>query len=75
MEQKVKNLILEKLGISERDYNLTSDFREDWGCDSLEVVELIMECEKEFNLSIPDEAVEHIRNAQDLLNYIKEHAK
>jgi len=75
MEQKVKNLILEKLGISERDYNLTSDFRKDWGCDSLDMVELIMECEREFNLFIPDDAVEYIRNAQDLLNYIKEHAK
>lgn len=75
MEQIIKNLIINKLGISERDYNLTSDFREDWGCDSLDMIELIMECERKFNITIPDDAVEHIRNAQDLLNYIKEYAK
>jgi len=75
MEQKVKNIILDKLGISESDYNLTSDFKEDWGCDSLDIMELVMECEKEFNIIIPDDAAEHIKTVQDLLNYIKEHTK
>lgn len=75
MEQKVKELIKNKLGISESNYSLDASIRDDWGCDSLDMVELIMECEKEFNLSIPDSVVERIKTPKDLIAYIKGHAK
>lgn len=75
MEQKVKNIILEKLGLSEDEYRIDANIKNDWGCDSLDIVELVMECEREFSISIPDNVVEYIRTPKDLISYIKEHIK
>ena len=75
MEQKVKEIIIDKLGLSEKNYSEDSSFREDWGCDSLDLVEVIMECEREFNVSITDEAVGKMQTPKDLIKYIKEHKK
>jgi len=75
MEQKVKEIIIDKLGLNEKNYSEDSSFREDWGCDSLDLVEVIMECEREFNVSITDEAVGKMQTPKDLIKYIKEHKK
>lgn len=73
MEKEVKRIIEEKLGIDH--YKEEDNFREDLGCDSLDMIEVIMECEREFNIVIPDSAFDSIKTIQDLIDYIKEHTK
>jgi len=76
MEQKVKQIIEDKLGLSSNNYTPESKFKEDLGCDSLDMIDLVMECEREFNVVIPDDvAANDINTVQDLINYIKEHSK
>lgn len=75
MEQKIKYLIEDKLGISPGDYKNDERFIDDLGCDSLDMVDLIMECEKEFNISIPDDDVYKILTVQDLIDYVTERCK
>ena len=75
MEQKVKRIIIDKLGLKEKDYSEDSSFKEDFGCDSLDLVDVIMECELQFNISIPDDAVGRMNSPKDLIKYIKEHMK
>lgn len=75
MEQKVKRIIIDKLGLNEKNYSEDSSFREDWGCDSLDLVDVIMECERQFNISITDDAVGRMNSPKDLIKYIKEHKK
>ena len=72
---KVKQIIESKLSIASGDYRNEERFQEDLGCDSLDIVDLIMECERQFNISIPDDDVDKIRTVQDLIDYVKEHAK
>ena len=72
MEEKIKQLIEDKLGISPGDYRNDERFIDDLGCDSLDMVDLIMECEKEFNISIPDDDVYKILTVQDLIDYVTE---
>ena len=69
----VKKIITEQLGTDESEIRLNSAFVEDLGADSLDVVELIMAFESEFDLEIPDEDVEGIETVEDAVNYIKEH--
>lgn len=75
MERKVKRIIIDKLGLNEKDYSEDSSFREDWGLDSLDLVDIIMECERQFNLSITDDAVGKMNCPKDLIKYIREHKK
>lgn len=75
MEKKIKYLIENKLGISPGDYRNDERFISDLGCDSLDMVDLIMECEKEFNISIPDDDVYRILTVQDLIDYVTERCK
>ena len=75
MEKKVKQIIEDKLGISPGDYRNDERFIDDLGCDSLDMVDLIMECEKEFNISIPDDDVDKILTVQNLIDYVKERCK
>jgi acyl carrier protein len=75
MEEKIKQLIEDKLGISPGDYRNDERFIDDLGCDSLDMVDLIMECEKEFNISIPDDDVYKILTVQDLIDYVTERCK
>lgn len=75
MENKVKQIIENKLGIASGDYRNEESFQEDLGCDSLDMVDLIMECEKQFSISIPDDDVDKLRTVQDLIDYVEEHAK
>lgn len=69
----VKKIITEQLGTDESEIRLGSAFVEDLGADSLDVVELIMAFETEFDMKIPDEDVEGIETVEDAVNYIKEH--
>jgi len=71
--EKVKSIIAEQLGIEEADITLNSSFIEDLGADSLDIVELVMALEEEFDLVIPDEDAEKIRTVGEAVNYIKEH--
>lgn len=71
---KVKRIIVDKLGVDEADINPEASFTNDLGADSLDIVELVMEFEKEFNISIPDEDAEKISTVGDATSYIEERA-
>lgn len=69
--EKVKKIIVEKLGVDESEVTPQASFSNDLGADSLDTVELIMEFEKEFNISIPDEAAEKIMTVGDATTYLE----
>ena len=75
IEQQVKKVVAEQLSINEADIKNESAFISDLGADSLDTVELIMEFEKEFGISIPDDKAETIQTVQDAINYINDNAK
>ena len=68
---KVVSIIVDKLGVEESEVTNEASFTNDLGADSLDTVELIMEFEKEFNLSIPDEEAEKIECVGDAISYIE----
>ena len=68
---KVTAIIVEKLGVDEADINPEASFTNDLGADSLDTVELIMELEKEFDVTIPDEDAENIATVGDAIDYLK----
>ena len=72
---KVKAIIVDKLGVEEADVVPTASFTNDLGADSLDTVELIMEFEKEFGISIPDDQAEKITTVGDAVAYIEANAK
>jgi acyl carrier protein len=72
---KVKSIIVDKLGVDEKEVTPTASFTNDLGADSLDTVELIMEFEKEFNIAIPDEQAEKIGTVGDAITYIEANAK
>lgn len=72
IEQKVKAIIMEQLGVSEEEVKLEASFVDDLGADSLDLVELVMALEEEFGQEIPDEDAEKIVTVQDAINYIHE---
>lgn len=71
INSKVKEIIVEKLGVDEAEVVSEASFASDFGADSLDTVELIMEFEKEFGISIPDEDVEGIRTVGEAVAYIE----
>ena len=75
LENKVKEIIIDKLGIEESEITDSASFTNDLGADSLDTVELIMEFEKEFNISIPDEDAEKIGTVGQAVSYLKENVK
>ena len=75
VEGKVKKIIAEQLGVAEDEIKTTSSFIEDLGADSLDIVELVMAMEEEFEVEIPDEEAENIKTVQDAVNYINTHKK
>jgi acyl carrier protein len=75
VEEKVKQIIVEQLGVDEAEVTPTASFVDDLGADSLDVVELVMAFEEAFEIEIPDEDAEKIKTVQDALNYIGSHAK
>ncbi|YBU89318.1 MAG: acyl carrier protein [Candidatus Walczuchella monophlebidarum] len=70
IQEKVKKIIRDKLAINENEIQPNANFIKDLGADSLDNVELIMEFEKEFNISIPDEDAEKIFTIQNAIDYI-----
>ena len=75
IEARVKAIIVDKLGVDESEVTPTASFTNDLGADSLDTVELIMELEKEFGMSIPDDQAEKIATVQDAVDYIANNAK
>ncbi|MCF6170223.1 MAG: acyl carrier protein [Bacteroidales bacterium] len=73
VRSKVVSIIVDKLGVEESEVTNEASFTNDLGADSLDTVELIMEFEKEFNLSIPDEEAEKIETVGNAVSYIEEH--
>ncbi|MCF0179930.1 MAG: acyl carrier protein [Bacteroidales bacterium] len=71
IESKVKEIIVEKLGVEESEVTLEASFTNDLGADSLDTVELIMEFEKEFGITIPDDQAEKISTVGDAVAYIE----
>ena len=72
VEERVKEIICEQLGVEEDEVTPNAKFIEDLGADSLDTVELVMAFEEEFDLEIPDEDAEKIVTVGDAINYIKE---
>lgn len=71
--EKVKNIIIEQLGVAEANISTESSFIDDLGADSLDIVELIMALEEEFDIEIPDADAEKVSTVGDVVEYIKEH--
>lgn len=69
---KVKGIIVEQLGVEEEEVTMGASFIEDLGADSLDIVELVMALEEEFDLEIPDEDAEKIKTVADAVKYITE---
>jgi acyl carrier protein len=72
---RVKAIIVDKLGVDEKEVTPTASFTNDLGADSLDTVELIMEFEKEFNIAIPDDQAEKIQTVGEAITYIETNAK
>lgn len=75
IDSRVKAIIVDKLTVDENEVTPAAEFSKDLGADSLDTVELIMEFEKEFGITIPDEDAEKIVSVGDAINYIEEHSK
>ncbi|MCP3101448.1 acyl carrier protein [Myxococcus sp. K15C18031901] len=75
IETKVKGIIADQLGVGEDEIKVESSFIEDLGADSLDIVELVMAMEEEFEVEIPDEEAENIKTVGDAINYITNHKK
>lgn len=71
IEDKVREIVVDKLGVEPGEVTPTASFVEDLGADSLDLVELVMEFESAFGIQIPDEDTEKIRRVQDAIDYIK----
>jgi acyl carrier protein len=75
IDEKVKQIVVEQLGVDEGEVTPQASFVDDLGADSLDQVELVMAFEEGFDLEIPDEAAEKIRTVQDAVDYIEKHSK
>ena len=73
IEERVKKIIIEQLGVKEEDVKSAASFVDDLGADSLDTVELVMALEEEFNTEIPDEEAEKITTVQAAIDYILSH--
>ena len=72
LEERVTELIVEQLGVSKDEAVLSASFIDDLGADSLDIVELVMSLEEEFDIEIPDDDAEKIQTISDVINYVKE---
>ncbi len=75
IEQRVKKIVAEQLGVNETEVKIESSFVNDLGADSLDTVELVMALEEEFECEIPDEDAEKITSVQEAINYVLAHQK
>ena len=73
VEEKVIEIIIDQLGVDEKQVNPEASFIDDLGADSLDTVELVMALEEEFDIEIPDEDAEKIATVQNAVDYIKDH--
>ena len=73
--EKVKSLIVEQLGVTETSVTMEASFIDDLGADSLDIVELVMALEEEFDIEIPDSDAEKVVTVSDVVEYIKENVK
>ena len=71
IEERVKKIIVEQLGVKEEDVKPEASFVEDLGADSLDIVELVMALEEEFDIEIPDEEAEKITTVQSAIDYVQ----
>ncbi|RUO36548.1 MULTISPECIES: acyl carrier protein [Aliidiomarina] len=74
IEERVKKIIIEQLGVKEEEVKPEASFENDLGADSLDTVELVMALEEEFETEIPDEEAEKIRTVQAAIDYINKHS-
>ena len=72
VEDKVKEIICEQLGVSDEEVHAEKHFVDDLGADSLDIVELVMAMEEQFEIEIPDEDAEKIQTVKDAVSYIQE---
>ena len=75
IEQRVKKIVAEQLGVNESEIKIESSFVDDLGADSLDTVELVMALEEEFECEIPDEEAEKITTVKQAIDYINGHLK
>jgi acyl carrier protein len=75
VEEKVKQIIVEQLGVDEAEVTPNASFIDDLGADSLDTVELVMAFEEAFEIEIPDEEAEKIKSVSDAVSYIEKHQK
>jgi acyl carrier protein len=75
IDEKVKQIIVEQLGVDEAEVTPSASFVDDLGADSLDTVELVMAFEESFEIEIPDEDAEKIRTVQDAIDYIGKNSK
>ena len=73
--EKVKQIIVDELGVDEGEVTESARFNDVLGADSLDTVELVMRCEEEFGIEIPDEEAEKIQSVGDAISYIDQHRK
>ena len=73
IEERVKKIVVEQLGVKEEEVNMESSFVDDLGADSLDTVELVMALEEEFETEIPDEDAEKITTVQQAVDYVNSH--
>ena len=75
IDEKVKQIVVEQLGVEEGEVTPSASFVDDLGADSLDQVELVMAFEEAFDVEIPDEEAEKIRTVKDAIEYLEKHAK
>tara|TARA_Y100001980_G_C14160680_1_gene39665 strand:- start:18 stop:260 length:243 start_codon:yes stop_codon:yes gene_type:complete len=75
IEERVKKIVIEQLGVKDDDVTNDAKFVDDLGADSLDTVELVMALEEEFETEIPDEEAEKITTIQEAIDYIKSHSE
>ena len=74
IEERVKSIVVQQLGVNAADVTRESSFVDDLGADSLDTVELVLALEEEFDIEIPDEDAEKITTVQQVVDYIQKHA-
>lgn len=75
IEEKVKEIVVNQLGVSEEEVTTEASFLDDLRADSLDIVELIMALEEEFDIEFPDEDTEKVRTVKDVIDYIEKKAE